>query len=389
MSPYEGDAALLAGATARTQGIRDSLSVLRKEERARGVLDVCAERGASITAHDAGYIDEKNELIVGLQTGARLKRAIMPNGGLRMVENGLEALGFKIDPMVKEIGEKYRKSHHQSVLDAYTPAILAARKSGVITGLPDADGRIIGDYRRVALYGVGVLIVERKKNWMAITPMTQRQDQAPALLLGEMSWFKQADQRAAGEPDTPGTTELGVAESRPIDHALKPLCTAKTLLRKRQVGRDAQHAHAGTAGGLLIELAHRQRASRHVDAGKNFRILLPAKSASVTSARSPLFRLKTGARLPTAGKTPDASIRLPRRVMVGMESLWLTPHPAHMPSRFNHARSGGLKAFHLRDRPYRFFFHDCDYHSVHGCQVARAVGSRCRVLNNSKETPCT
>nr|WP_283773227.1 formate C-acetyltransferase [Craterilacuibacter sp. RT1T] len=172
MTPYEGDAAFLAGATARTQGIWDTLSVLLKEERARGVLDVSADRGASITAHDAGYIDEKNELIVGLQTDAPLKRAIMPNGGLRMVENGLEAFGFKIDPMVKEIWEKYRKSHNQGVFDAYTPAILAARKSGVITGLPDAygRGRIIGDYRRVALYGVDFLMAERKKDWMAIKP---------------------------------------------------------------------------------------------------------------------------------------------------------------------------------------------------------------------------
>ncbi len=175
VTPYQGDDSFLAGATARTRGIWDTLSILLKEERARGVLDVSADRGSSITAHAPGYIDEQNEVIVGLQTDAPLKRAIMPNGGLRMVENGLEAFGFKIDPMVKEIWEKYRKSHNQAVFDAYTPEILAARKSGVITGLPDAygRGRIIGDYRRIALYGVDFLMAERKREWMALqSPMT-------------------------------------------------------------------------------------------------------------------------------------------------------------------------------------------------------------------------
>jgi len=175
VTPYQGDDSFLADATARTRGIWDTLSILLKEERARGVLDVSADRGSSITAHAPGYIDEQNEVIVGLQTDAPLKRAIMPNGGLRMVENGLEAFGFKIDPMVKEIWEKYRKSHNQGVFDAYTPEILAARKSGVITGLPDAygRGRIIGDYRRVALYGVDFLMAERKREWMALTsPLT-------------------------------------------------------------------------------------------------------------------------------------------------------------------------------------------------------------------------
>lgn len=175
-TPYTGDASFLAGATARTQGIWDKLGELLKEERARGVLDVSADKPSSITAHDAGYIDQEQELIVGLQTDAPLKRAIMPNGGLRMVENGLEAFGFKIDPIVKDIWEKYRKSHNQGVFDAYTPEILAARKSGVITGLPDAygRGRIIGDYRRVALYGVDFLMAERKKDWMALkSPLSE------------------------------------------------------------------------------------------------------------------------------------------------------------------------------------------------------------------------
>ncbi|KAA5607728.1 pyruvate formate lyase family protein, partial [Rhodovastum atsumiense] len=111
--------------------------------------------GSSITAHDAGYIDQGLEIIVGLQTDAPLKRAIMPNGGLRMVETGMQAYGFTPDPVVAEIWTKYRKSHNQGVFDVYSPDVLAARKSGVVTGLPDAygRGRIIGDYRRVALYG--------------------------------------------------------------------------------------------------------------------------------------------------------------------------------------------------------------------------------------------
>ncbi|MCD4499509.1 formate C-acetyltransferase [Chromobacterium vaccinii] len=163
--PYEGDDSFLAGATDRTKKLWDTLGELLKQERAKGVLDVSADRGSSITAHDAGYIDQANEVIVGLQTDAPLKRAIMPNGGLRMVENGLEAFGFKLDPMIKEVWEKYRKSHNQGVFDVYTPEIMACRKSGVITGLPDAygRGRIIGDYRRVALYGTDFLRAERQQ----------------------------------------------------------------------------------------------------------------------------------------------------------------------------------------------------------------------------------
>ena len=163
--PYQGDDSFLAGPTERTKAVWAKLSELLKEERKKGVLDVSADRASSITAHDAGYIDQEIELIVGLQTDAPLKRAIMPNGGLRMVENGLEAFGFKLDPVIHEIWTKYRKSHNQGIFDTYSPEILAARKSGVITGLPDAygRGRIIGDYRRVALYGVDFLMAERQR----------------------------------------------------------------------------------------------------------------------------------------------------------------------------------------------------------------------------------
>ncbi|PLW77997.1 formate C-acetyltransferase [Cohaesibacter celericrescens] len=162
-TPYEGDDSFLADATDRTKQIWEQLGELLKAERKVGVLDVSAVP-TSITAHDAGYINKELELIVGLQTEAPLKRAIMPNGGLRMVEGGMEAFGFKPDPQVHEIWTKHRKSHNQGVFDVYSPDILAARKSGVITGLPDAygRGRIIGDYRRVALYGIAFLKEAKK-----------------------------------------------------------------------------------------------------------------------------------------------------------------------------------------------------------------------------------
>ncbi|MGA7689375.1 MAG: formate C-acetyltransferase [Jiangellales bacterium] len=162
--PYTGDASFLTGATERTLGIWQKLSDLMVVERERGILDVDVHTPASITSHAPGYIDQANELVVGLQTDAPLKRAIMPNGGYRMVEAGLKAYGYEPDPAVTEIFAKYRKTHNDGVFDAYTPDIMAARRSGIVTGLPDAygRGRIIGDYRRVALYGVDRLL-ERKK----------------------------------------------------------------------------------------------------------------------------------------------------------------------------------------------------------------------------------
>jgi formate C-acetyltransferase len=166
-TPYEGDESFLKGATARTKGIWDKLTPMLKVEREKGVYDISIDRPAGITAHEAGYIDQSNEIIVGLQTDAPLKRAIMPNGGLRMVQSSFEAYGYKIDPKVEEVWTKYRKSHNQGVFDAYTPEIAAARKSGVITGLPDAygRGRIIGDYRRVALYGVDFLRKDKQREF--------------------------------------------------------------------------------------------------------------------------------------------------------------------------------------------------------------------------------
>ncbi len=163
-TPYEGDASFLQPATARTDALWARLTAMFPEERARGVYDVDAATPSSITAHRPGYIDRPHELIVGLQTDAPLKRAIMPNGGWRMVEDALLTYGYQPDPQVKEIFTKYRKTHNQGVFDVYPPDVRAARRSHVITGLPDAygRGRIIGDYRRVALYGVDALIDAKK-----------------------------------------------------------------------------------------------------------------------------------------------------------------------------------------------------------------------------------
>ena len=162
-TPYEGNAGFLAGPTGRTKGIWARLTAMFPAERERGVYDVDARTPASITAHAPGYIDRDAELIVGLQTDAPLKRAIMPNGGWRVVETSLRTYGYEVDPRVKEIFTKYRKTHNDGVFDAYTAEILAARRAHVITGLPDAygRGRIIGDYRRVALYGVDRLIADK------------------------------------------------------------------------------------------------------------------------------------------------------------------------------------------------------------------------------------
>ncbi|MFE6828442.1 formate C-acetyltransferase [Streptomyces sp. NPDC057690] len=163
-APYEGDASFLTGATARTRAVWERVGALFPQERARGILDVDAATPSTITSHEPGWIDRERELIVGLQTDAPLKRAIMPNGGLRMVENSLKAYGYEADPFVTKVFGTYRKTHNNGVFDAYTPEMRTARKVGIITGLPDAygRGRIIGDYRRVALYGTDRLIEAKR-----------------------------------------------------------------------------------------------------------------------------------------------------------------------------------------------------------------------------------
>jgi formate C-acetyltransferase len=161
---YDGDASFLTGATPRTKKIWETLNHLFLEERKKGVLDI-SQIPSSITAHAPGYIDRENEIIVGLQTEAPLKRAIMPNGGLRMVLNALKAYGHKPDPYVVETFTKYRKTHNAGVFDAYTADVRRCRSSHILTGLPDAygRGRIIGDYRRVPLYGVTRLIQRKQE----------------------------------------------------------------------------------------------------------------------------------------------------------------------------------------------------------------------------------
>jgi formate C-acetyltransferase len=162
--PYEGDGAFLAEATPRTRALWGRLNELFALERKKGVLDVSQIPG-SITGHAPGYIDRPNEVIVGLQTDAPLKRAIMPNGGLRMVVNALKVYGYEPDRHVVEAFTKYRKTHNEGVFDAYTADARRCRSSHILTGLPDAygRGRIIGDYRRVALYGVHRLIEKKQE----------------------------------------------------------------------------------------------------------------------------------------------------------------------------------------------------------------------------------
>ena len=164
LTPYVGGPEFLAKPTARTLAVWDQLQPYLREEIKKGVLDVDPSTPASLTAFGPGYIDRDNEVIVGLQTDKPFKRAIMPTGGFRMVEAGLKAAGFEVDPAVRDIFTKYRKTHNAGIFDLYTPEILECRRSGIITGLPDAygRGRIIGDYRRVALYGVDRLIEAKK-----------------------------------------------------------------------------------------------------------------------------------------------------------------------------------------------------------------------------------
>ena len=164
-TPYEGDESFLVGPTERTLKIWAQLSEMFKVEREKGVYDAETKLPQSIDTYGAGYIDKENEVVVGLQTDAPLKRGIFPKGGIRMVESALKAYGYELDPETKHIFTRYRKTHNEGVFSAYTADIRAARHSHVITGLPDAygRGRIIGDYRRVALYGVNNLIEEKKR----------------------------------------------------------------------------------------------------------------------------------------------------------------------------------------------------------------------------------
>ncbi|SEQ28610.1 formate C-acetyltransferase [Lachnospiraceae bacterium RM5] len=169
-TPYDGDESFLANATEATDKLWGKLQELQKEERAKGgVLDMDTHIVSSITSHAPGYIDEslkELEKIVGLQTDKPLKRAFMPFGGIKMAEESCSMYGYTPDPELHKIFTKYHKTHNQAVYDAYTPEMRAARKNKIVTGLPDTygRGRIVGDYRRVALYGIDFLIEEKKKD---------------------------------------------------------------------------------------------------------------------------------------------------------------------------------------------------------------------------------
>jgi len=166
-TPYEGDDSFLANATDKTTKLWNIVLDLYKKEKANGgVLDIDTDTVSTMTGHKPGYIERDLEEIVGLQTDTPLKRAIMPFGGIRIVEKSCEAYGRKVSPEVEQIFHKYRKTHNDGVFDAYTPDVRAARSSHLLTGLPDGygRGRIIGDYRRVALYGVDFLIDKKKEN---------------------------------------------------------------------------------------------------------------------------------------------------------------------------------------------------------------------------------
>lgn len=170
-TPYEGDASFLAEPTEATTKLwQECCDLLKKERDNGGVLDMDTKVVSTITSHGAGYIDKSLETIVGLQTDAPLKRSMQPFGGIRMAETSCKSYGYEVDPEVAEIFTKYRKTHNQGVFDVYTPEMKAARHSAIITGLPDAygRGRIIGDYRRVALYGINRLIEDKQEQFKSL-----------------------------------------------------------------------------------------------------------------------------------------------------------------------------------------------------------------------------
>ncbi len=163
-TPYDGDESFLSGATQATTQLWDSvLEGIKIENRTHAPVDFDTDLASTITSHDAGYINKSLEKIVGLQTEAPLKRAIIPFGGIKMVEGSCKVYGRELDAGLKKVFTEYRKTHNQGVFDVYTPDIMRCRKSGILTGLPDAygRGRIIGDYRRVALYGIDYLMADK------------------------------------------------------------------------------------------------------------------------------------------------------------------------------------------------------------------------------------
>ena len=171
-NPYEGDESFLVGPTEKTKKLwNEVLELYKKEKENGGVLDISCDIASTISSHEAGYIDKDLEEIVGLQTDKPLKRAIMPEGGIRIVEKSCQAYNRKVSDKIEDIYHNYRRTHNDGVFAAYTPEIRAARSSHLITGLPDGygRGRIIGDYRRVALYGIDYLIEDKKRQFEEAT----------------------------------------------------------------------------------------------------------------------------------------------------------------------------------------------------------------------------
>lgn len=201
-TPYEGDDNFLVPSTERTRRVWDKLTEMFKEEQAKGVYDAETKYPQEIDTYGPGYIDKENEVVFGLQTDAPLKRGIFPKGGIRMVENGLNAYGYQLDPMTKEIYTRYRKTHNEGVFSAYTDEIVAARRSAIITGLPDAygRGRIIGDYRRVPLYGTKTLIAEKKDflERLDIQEITERVIQSREEVSEQIKALKTFEKMCAG-----------------------------------------------------------------------------------------------------------------------------------------------------------------------------------------------
>ncbi len=174
-NPYDDDESFLSGTTPKTKKVWQTCSELLKEELDKHVLDIDTEHMSGINAYEAGYISDEDDVIVGLQTDKPLKRIVNPYGGIRMVYQELEAYGYKLDPTVDKYFNEYRKTHNQGVFDAYPASVRKARHVGLLTGLPDAygRGRIIGDYRRVALYGIDYLMEQKRKDWDSlIGPMS-------------------------------------------------------------------------------------------------------------------------------------------------------------------------------------------------------------------------
>ncbi|HHL2033640.1 formate C-acetyltransferase [Clostridium perfringens] len=168
---YEGDKSFLEGTTKRTDAVLEKAQKLIIEEIEKGIIDVATDRVSGIDNYEPGYLDKDNEVIVGFQTDAPLKRIVNPFGGMRMVESSLKEYGYELDSSIREHFNSYRKTHNQGVFDAYSAETRAARSAGLLTGLPDAygRGRIIGDYRRIALYGIDYLIEEKKKDYANIS----------------------------------------------------------------------------------------------------------------------------------------------------------------------------------------------------------------------------